>query len=50
MWRRFTNRRGYRSDRGYRRRSYATYSFGATLILVCVAVIVGLYLLGYLDL
>lgn len=52
MWRRFSGyRRGHRSDMGYgRRRSYFTYSFSATLILVCVAVVVWLYLLGYLDL
>jgi hypothetical protein len=51
MWRRFTsNRWGHRSDMGYRRRSFVTYSFSATLIVVCLAVIVGLYLLGYLDL
>jgi hypothetical protein len=51
MWRRFTtNRWGNRSGMGYRRRSFATFSFSATLIVVCVAVIVGLYLLGYLAL
>jgi len=51
MWRRFTtNRWGRRPAMGYRRRSLVTYSFSATLIVVSVAVIVGLYLLGYLAL
>jgi hypothetical protein len=50
MWRRFMmNRYAGRSGMPYRRRYYGA-SFGTTLIVVSLAVLVGLYLLGYLAL
>ena len=51
MWRRFMmNRWGYRSALPWRRRSFVTYSYTATVILVSLAVILILYLLGYVAL
>ena len=50
MWRRFmVNRYAGRAGLPYRRRSYVA-SFGTTLIVVSLAVLIGLYLLGYLAL
>lgn len=54
MWRglflnRVRRRSGYGYGRPYRR-AYFGFSFAATLILVCFAVLLGLYLLRYLEL
>lgn len=47
MFRRFSNRR--HSGGGYRRRSFGA-SFATIVLLVCLAVILGLYLTGNLAL
>jgi hypothetical protein len=46
MFRRFTRNR---TGRGYGRRSYGA-SFGTIVLLVCLAVILGMYLTGNLAL
>ncbi len=51
MWRRFMyNRWGRGSALGYRRRPLVFYSYTMAVVLVCAAVLIGLYLLGYLAL
>ncbi|HWT11912.1 MAG TPA: hypothetical protein VN231_04085 [Allosphingosinicella sp.] len=51
MWRRFMMNRWSRgSAYPYRRRTFVTYSYGATVIVVSLAAILILYLLGYLSL
>ncbi len=51
MWRRFMrNRWGYRSAFPYRRGAFFGFSYSATVIVVSLAVILILYLLGYIAL
>ena len=51
MWRRpFMNRWGYRSAMPYRRRSMLTYSYGATVLVISLGILLVMYLLGYLAL
>lgn len=50
MWRRpFVNRWGYRSATPYRR-SMLTYSYGATVLVVSLGIMLVMYLLGYITL
>jgi hypothetical protein len=52
MFRRFMMNRatGRRYGMGYRRRRGVVASFGTTLLVVCIAVVLILYLMGYLAL
>jgi hypothetical protein len=51
MLRRFMmNRWGYRSSMPWRRGAFVTFSYRATVIVVSLAVILILYLLGYIAL
>ncbi len=47
MWRRFSGRGGYGPVGGYRRRSVG-YSYGATVLIVAMGVLILLYLMGRL--